>query len=207
MIKPIIYTIGHSTHPIDYFLEMLKHYQVNCVVDVRSVPTSRFNPQFNKKSIALSLEANGIDYLHFGEAFGGRQTDSLLLDNEGRVDFEKVRNTEKFNDAIGRIWKGAHDGYSIALMCSEAEPLSCHRFIMISPALKDFKVLHILKDKSSLSQEDLEEQLLKKFSKELSQTSVFGSNAGTSQKLAAAYKMMNNIVGYIPHKHKKSHAK
>jgi len=204
MTKPIIYTIGHSTHPIDYFLEILKYYHVNCVVDVRSMPASRFNPQFNKKSLASSLKDNGIDYLYFGESFGARQTDLLLLDNEGRVDFEKVRNTEKFSDGIGRIWKGAHDGYSIALMCSEAEPLRCHRFIMISPALKDFKVRHILKDKSSLSQEDLELQLLKQFSKELSQTSAFGSNAGTSQKLAAAYKMMNNIVGYIPHLHQKS---
>ena len=207
MIKPIIYTIGHSTHPIDYFLELLKHYQVNCVVDVRSMPASRFNPQFNKKSLASSLKANGIDYLHFGEAFGARQTDPLLLDDEGRVDFEKIRNTEKFKDAIGRIWKGTRDGYSIALMCSEAEPISCHRFVMISPALKDFEVRHILKDKSFVSQEDLEEQLLKKFSKELLQTSVFESNVDGSQKLPAAYKMMNKIVGYIPHEHRKNHTK
>ena len=205
MTKPIIYTIGHSTHPIDYFLEILKYYHVNCVVDVRSMPASRFNPQFNKKSLASSLKDNGIDYLYFGESFGARQTDLLLLDNEGRVDFEKVRNTEKFSDGIGRIWKGAHDGYLIALMCSEAEPLSCHRFVMISPALKDFKVHHILKDQSILNQEDLEEQLLKKFSKELSQTKVFESNDDKSQKLAAAYKMMNRIAGFIPHEHKKSH--
>ena len=205
MTKPIIYTIGHSTHSIDYFLELLKHYPVNCVVDVRSMPASRFNPQFNKKSLALSLNAHGIDYLHFGEAFGARQTDPRLLDDEGRVDFEKVRNTEKFKDAMSRIGKGARAGYSIALMCSEAEPLSCHRFVMISPALKDFIVRHILKDKSVLNQEDLEEQLLKKFSKALSQTKVFESDAGKSQKLAAAYKIMNKIAGYIPHEHKKSH--
>lgn len=198
MSKPIIYTIGHSTHPIDYFTELLKHYHVNCVVDVRTMPASRFNPQFNKKSLASSLKANGIAYLHFGEAFGARQTDPFLLDNEGRVDFEKVRNTEKFKDAISRIRKGAQDGFSIALMCSEAEPINCHRFVMISPALNDFNVCHILKDKSVVTQEELEEQLLKKFSKALSQTQVFEANDGTSQKLAAAYKMMNKKVGYIP---------
>ena len=206
MSKPIIYTIGHSTHPIDYFLELLQHYQVNSVVDVRSTPASRFNPQFNKKSLASSLNRKGIGYLHFGEAFGARQTDPLLMDHEGRVDFEKVRNTEKFKDAVSRISKGTHDGYSIALMCSEAEPLSCHRFVMISPAFRDFKVRHILKDKSFLNQEDLEEQLLRKFSKELSQTKVFESNDSKSQKLALAYKMMNKIVGYIP-EHKKSQTK
>ena len=202
MTKPIIYTIGHSTHPINYFLELLKHYQVNCVVDVRSMPASRFNPQFNKKSLAFSLKAHGIEYLHFGEAFGARQADPRLLDDEGRVDFEKIRNTEKFKDAIGRVWTGARAGYSIALMCSEAEPLSCHRFVMISPALKDFTVRHILKDKSFLNQEDLEEQLLIKFSKALSQTKVFESDAGKSQKLEAAYKMMNKIAGYLPNEHK-----
>src|SRR5687768_17775586 len=111
MTKPIIYTIGHSTHPIDYFLQLLKHHGVNCVVDVRSVPASRFNPQFNKKTLASSLVANGIEYIHFGEAFGARQTDPLLLDNEGRVDFEKIRGTEKFNNGISRLWKGTNDGY------------------------------------------------------------------------------------------------
>jgi uncharacterized protein (DUF488 family) len=205
MTNPIIYTIGHSTHPIDYFLELLQRYHVNCVVDVRSMPASRFNPQFNKKSLASSLKSKGIGYLHFGDSFGARQTDPLLMDDDGRVDFEKVRNTNKFKDALSRIRKGAHDGYSIALMCSEAEPLSCHRFVMISPALKDFKVHHILKDQSILNQEDLEEQLLKKFSKELSQTKVFESNNDKSQKLTAAYKMMNKIMGYMPDDDKKSH--
>lgn len=203
MGKPVIYTIGHSNHPIEYFMGLLKHYGVNCVVDVRSMPASRFNPQFNKKPLASLLKVEGIEYMHFGEAFGARQTDPLLLDNEGRVDFEKTRGTEKFINAISHLWKGTHDGYSIGLMCSEADPLSCHRFVMISPALKDFEVRHILKDKSLLSQDDLEEQLLKKFSRELSQTTVFESNVGKSQKLAAAYKKMNKIVGYIP-QYKKS---
>ena len=199
MTKPIIYTIGHSTHPIDYFLQLLKHHGVNCVVDVRSVPASRFNPQFNKKALASALVANGIEYIHFGEAFGARQTDPLILDNEGRVDFEKVRGTEKFNNGISRLWKGTNDGYSIALMCSEADPLNCHRFVMISPALKNFDVWHILKDKSLVSQDDLEIQLLKKFSKELTQTTVFEVSLDESQKLTAVYKMLNKIVGYVPY--------
>lgn len=201
MMKPIIYTIGHSTNPLDYFLELLEQHGVSCVIDVRSMPASRFNPQFNKKSLASSLKASGIEYMHFGESFGARQTDPLLLDNEGRVDFEKVRATENFKNSISRVWKGTLDGYSIALMCSEADPLNCHRFIMISPALNDFEVRHILKDKSIVSQNDLEKQLLKKFSKELSQTTFFESHDDKTQKLRAAYKMMNKIVGYTPQRH------
>ena len=198
MSKPIIYTIGHSTHSIEYFLELLTHYRVNCVVDVRSTPASRFNPQYNKKSLTASLKNTGIEYLHFGESFGARQTDPLLLDEEGRVDFEKIRSTEKFRNAIGRLKKGTEEAYTIALMCSEAEPISCHRFVMISLALEDFDVRHILKDKSSVSQDDLEVQLLKKFSKKLLQPTVFESGVEGVEKLAQAYKMMNKEVGYIP---------
>ena len=114
MVKPVIYTIGHSTHPIAYFIELLKCYNVNCVVDVRSLAASRFNPQYNKKSLATSLNSQRIEYLHFGEEFGARQIDPSLLDEEGRVDFEKIRNSEKFTRGIERLTKRLREGYSIA---------------------------------------------------------------------------------------------
>ena len=204
MSKPIIYTIGHSTHPIEYFLELLAHYQVNRVVDVRSMPASRFNPQYNKKSLEASLRTSGIEYQHFGEAFGARQTDPLLLDDEGRVDFEKIRRTEKFQNAIGRLREGIQEGYTIVLMCSEAEPLSCHRFVMISVALNDFEVRHILKDKSLVSQQLLEARMLNIFSKKMPPT-LFEDSIEDSEKLARAYRIMNREVAYTPMAHQKNH--
>jgi len=197
MEKQIIYTIGHSTHPIQYFLELLNAYHVNCVVDVRSVPASRFNPQYNKKSLSISLNDHRIAYLHFGEEFGARQTDPSLLDDEGRVDFEKMRASKNFLKGVERLRKGSRDGYTIALMCSEAEPLSCHRFSMISCALTDFDVKHILKDKSLISQEALEDQMLKMYSKKLSQP-IFQSEIARAETLAAAYTLINREVGYFP---------
>jgi uncharacterized protein (DUF488 family) len=93
MSKPLIYTIGHSTHAIDYFLELLTDYKITCVVDVRSLSASRFNPQYNKNALSTFLRAHGITYLHFGEEFGARQSDPQLLDDKGKVDFEKMRKS------------------------------------------------------------------------------------------------------------------
>jgi uncharacterized protein (DUF488 family) len=198
MSKPMIYTIGHSTHAIEYFLDLLMHYNVNCVIDVRSMPASRFNPQYNKRSLTASLNSHGVQYLHFGDAFGARQTDPRLLNSSGRVDFEKVRNTEKFKDAISRLKRETEAGNIIALMCSEADPLSCHRFVMISVALKDFEVRHILKDKSIASQQELESRLMEEFSKKSFRAPIFEEKMLYDEKLREAYQMMNKEIGYMP---------
>ena len=89
--RPIIYTVGHSTHQLDYFLELLKEYGVTCLIDVRSVAASSYNPQYNQEPLKNFLKSNGITYLHFAEEFGARHTDPDLLDDEGKVDFTKVR--------------------------------------------------------------------------------------------------------------------
>lgn len=194
---PVIYTIGHSTHAIEYFLELLLHHHVNCVVDVRSLAASRFNPQYNKKSLAASLNKNGITYLHFGEEFGARQIDPTLLDDDGRVDFEKVRSSKKFASGVERISKGIKEGYVMALMCSEADPLSCHRFSMISAAIKEYDILHILKDKSVISQDDLEHKLLKAYADKLPKPDIFHTISLETQ-LRIAYRLLNKSVAYKP---------
>lgn len=207
MAKPVIYTIGHSTHEIEYFIELLKHHGVNCVVDVRSLPASRFNPQYNKNALADSLTKRGITYLHFGEEFGARQTDPSLLDEGGRVDFEKIRDSQKFTKGIERLTKGLQEGNTIALMCSEAEPLHCHRFSMISVALKDFDVRHILKDKSVRTQEQLENDLLKMYSTKLPAPDMFQSQHADQDRLRLAYKLLNKSVAYSPASHKRGFRK
>jgi len=167
MDKPVLYTVGHSSHHIDYFLELLKTYSITCLIDVRSVAASSYNPQYNKDQLADFLKKNGITYLHFAEEFGARHTDSDLLDEEGKVDFEKIRKSRLFKNGVERLWSGLEKGFKIGLMCSEGEPFDCHRFSMISPALeKDgFEVKHILKDKTVKSNAELEKQLLKKYDK------------------------------------------
>jgi uncharacterized protein (DUF488 family) len=198
MDKPTIYTIGHSTHPISKFLELLRPYQVNCIVDVRSVAASRFNPQYNKKSLAELLRGEGIDYLHFADEFGARQTNPVLLDIDGQVDFEKFRASEKFKDGIKRLGTGVNSGYTIALMCSEADPLHCHRFAMISPALKDFEVKHILKDATIQSQHQMEQKLLEIYGKKAPQLNIFQNGLSEEERLLRAFRLLNKEVGYFP---------
>lgn len=192
-----IYTIGHSTHTIDYFVQLLNAYGVNRVVDVRSLPASRFNPQFNKKALARSLEEYGIAYHHWGDEFGARQTDPAVLNEDGRVDFQQMRGSEKFKTAVAQLKEDTEAGGVIALMCSESEPLSCHRFSMISPALQEFDVRHILKDKSVMSQHEIEEQLLKHFSSQL-QPDIFRPLSSRVDQLKAAYLLLENEIAFSP---------
>lgn len=201
MNKPVIYTIGHSNHPADYFLELLKAFAVNCLIDVRSTAASAYNPHFNKGPLSNFLKNNRITYLHFAEEFGARYTDPDLLDDEGKVSFDKVRKGWHFKNGVERLWAGIDKGFTIALMCSESEPFDCHRFSMISVALsKDgFEVKHILKDKSLLDNEELEKQLLKKYSSKLPKPDMFNPNITKEDQLKAAYQLRNKDIAFSPY--------
>ncbi|MFM7856524.1 MAG: DUF488 family protein [Flammeovirgaceae bacterium] len=201
MDKPIIYTIGHSTHQLDYFFELLKEYSVNCLIDVRSVAASNYNPQYNKESLSDFSKANKVTYLHFAEEFGARHKDPDLLDDEGRVDFEKVQKSWNFKRGVERLWQGVEKGFIIALMCSESEPMDCHRFSMVSIALeKDgFEVRHILKDKTLKLNSDLENQLLKKYDKKIPKPDFFSPNISVKEQLKVAYRLCNQEIGFLPY--------
>jgi uncharacterized protein (DUF488 family) len=199
--KPIIYTVGHSTHQLDYFLELLKEYGVTCLIDVRSVAASSYNPQYNKEPLTNFLKRNGIQYLHFSEEFGARHNDPDLLDDEGKVDFAKVRKSWAFKNGVERIWQGLDKGFTISLMCSESEPFDCHRFSMVSIALdKDgFDVKHIMKDKTLKTNADLENQLLKKYDKKLPKPDMFNPNVTLDDQLKEAYRLKNKEIAFSPY--------
>jgi uncharacterized protein (DUF488 family) len=201
MDKPVIYTVGHSTHPSVFFLELIKIAEINCIVDVRSVPMSTYNPQYNQDAFKIFLKDNHIIYLHFAEEFGARQTDYGLLDDEGKLDFEKVRKTKLFNQGLKRIWQGIDKGFRIALMCSESEPLNCHRFSMISIGLENdgFEVKHILKDKSIKTNLDLEKELLKRYEKKIPQNNLFESEISVEVQLRNALRLKNKEIGFSPY--------
>ena len=198
-----LFTIGHSSHSPDYFLELLKHFEITCLIDVRTVAASAFNPQFNKEPLAAFLKNNGIKYLHFSKEFGARHTDPELLDREGKVDFEKVRNSDLFRNGIQRLVQGFEKGFTISLMCSEAEPLDCHRFSMISLALaqQGFEINHILKDKTLVSNAQLEKALVKKFYKKLPVPTVFDPDITIQDQINAAYRFKNQEIAFSPYTH------
>lgn len=201
MSAPVIYTIGHSNHTADHFLELLTAFNISCLIDVRSTAASAYNPQFNKEPLSNFLKHNSIAYLHFADEFGARHTSADLLDEDGKVDFEKVRSSAPFQKGMERLEAGLQKGFTIALMCSESEPFDCHRFSMISLALvrNGFEVKHILKDKTLQSNEDLERQLLKKYDAKLPKPDMFNPSVTREEQLAAAYKLRNKDIAFSPY--------
>ena len=141
-----VFTIGHSTHALDSFVGLLRRHGVDELADVRSAPYSRFNPQFNRDSLANSLVPHGIEYVFLGRELGGRPDDPACYEN-GRVRYDRVAATPVFQRALERI---IHDsaGRSVALLCAEKEPLECHRTLLVAQALEARGVIaqHILAD-------------------------------------------------------------
>jgi len=144
----MIFTIGHSTHRIERFVELLHKHGITALADVRSSPYSRFNPQFNRESLKKTLRENGINYVFLGEELGARTKDRCCYDN-GRVDYRKLAATELFKSGLDRLETGTST-YKIAMMCAEKEPLDCHRTILVARELEDrsVPVAHILEDGS-----------------------------------------------------------
>ena len=158
-----LYTVGHSNQTLEEFLSLLQCHEVNCVVDVRSVPASKYAPQFNEESLKSFLKLHDIQYLAFGDEFGARRTD--CINNDGQVDFEVAVTTPLFQQGVKRLMKGLERGFCIALMCSEADPLECHRFSLVSRYLHNqgIEVIHILKDTELASHIEVEKRMVNEF--------------------------------------------
>ena len=159
-----VFTIGHSNHTFDNFLQLLQKYDVNCVCDVRSTPLSRFASQFNRERLKSSLQTQGISYIFFGNEFGARRKEEDLY-TDGIVDFDKVAKTDVFLNGIKRIQDGIEKGYRIAFMCAEKDPLDCHRTLLVARKLTTMgiSIEHILSDASVKTQQQIEKELFIKY--------------------------------------------
>jgi uncharacterized protein (DUF488 family) len=148
-----IFTIGHSTHPIQTFLDLLQLHGVTALTDVRSAPYSRFNPQFNKAALAASLKSRSIQYVFLGRELGARSEDPSCYEM-GRVQYSRLARTELFQSGLDRVLRGARE-HRLALMCAEKEPLECHRTLLVARALAErgVAIQHILADGSLETQE------------------------------------------------------
>jgi uncharacterized protein (DUF488 family) len=170
-----IYTIGHSSHDIDYFLELLKMHNINTVVDARSVPFSKYVPHFNKDDIKRTLFNNKITFIYMGTELGIRQKDKNLFSETGLLDYDKVKSSQNFLTGIERLKNGIFMGYKIAVMCSEKDPVDCHRSILIGEELfkQTYNVLHILPDGSIQTHSDFLERLTDMYFSDRTQTNIF----------------------------------
>lgn len=155
-----MYTIGHSNHPLERFIELLAAHGITAVADVRSRPFSRRHPQFNKDALATELQARGIAYIFTGSELGARPDDSSCY-LDGRVSYERVANSGRFRTGIDRVLDLAGK-HRLALMCAEREPLDCHRTILVSRALdaRGAAIKHILADGRIETHEDAMTRLI-----------------------------------------------
>jgi uncharacterized protein (DUF488 family) len=137
-------TIGHSNLPADQFAAMLKANRVTAIVDVRSVPFSRRFPWFSSRTLSERLHSKGIAYMMMGDTLGGRPTNPALYRDDA-ADYEAMAATAEFQTSIDRIVVEA-TRHRLCLMCSEREPLDCHRCLLVGRTLAErgCTVAHIL---------------------------------------------------------------
>jgi len=210
-----IFTIGHSTNTVEKFTEYLMIHQVNTIVDVRSVPYSRFANQFNKEQLAGYLKRVNILYIPMGNSLGAKYEDKKFLFEDGKVNFTKVVASDQFQKGIYRLQTGIEKGYKIALMCSEKNPIECHRFSLVSNYLykEGYDINHII-GKKFFNHKLLQDKLLDYFKEyqkvstdinriinfRFKQLSLFDTE---NVNLNTLYLQLNKLVGYNSIKTKK----
>lgn len=191
-----VFTVGHSVLGEGHFAGILQRQNIDLVLDVRSSPYSRRAPQFNRRRIEHWLEVAGIRYSFGGRTLGGRPDDPSLYD-AGQVSYARMAKTESFLSSLRRVAIAARSS-RVALMCAEADPIECHRFLLIGRVLNDkaFDVRHILSNGEVESHAHAEQRLLAAVG--LLQPDIFDQRNGA---LSAAYSIQASRVAYVlPHR-------
>ena len=190
--KTAVYTVGHSTHTMEKFLELLRKNGITAIADVRSRPFSRYNPQFNKEMLAPALKGAGIAYVFVGKELGARSEDPACYEH-GQVRYDRLSETHLFRLGIERVLKGARQ-YRVSLMCAEKEPLECHRTLLVSRALEreGASIFHILADGTVEDQSETMSRLLDLV--DLPQEDMFRSRA---ELVSQACQLQERKVAYV----------
>lgn len=148
----IVYTIGHSTRPIDEFIQLIKTYGIEMVVDVRTIAGSHYNPQYNEELLNNSLSKHNITYMRMKELGGLRHTTKMSINNAWKNSsfrgYADYMQTPEFAKNIKQLIKLAKEK-QIVIMCAETVPWRCHRSL-IGDALiiRDIGVTDIISEKS-----------------------------------------------------------
>ena len=187
-----LFTIGHSVHTVEGFLELLKRRSINTLCDVRSSPYSRYSPQFNRESLKEDVLKQGIAYIYLGAELGPRSSDLSCYEN-GKVQYQRLAEKESFQQGLKRLRKGM-ETHRIALMCAEKDPLTCHRMLLICRQLhrEDIQIRHILEDGSLEDNCDTERRLMKLL--KIDPADLFSSE---EEQIRRAYDLQADKVAYI----------
>jgi uncharacterized protein (DUF488 family) len=189
---PQILTVGHSTHTADLLGELLNGQQIQIVADVRSRPYSRFNPDANRETLAARLKARGLQYVFLGRELGARSEDPACYEN-GRVQYARLAESLPFKEGLARVIElGA--AQRVALLCSEKEPLACHRTLLVARKLVDAgqPVAHLHSDGSLEAHTDAMSRLMREL--RMPQNDLFVSR---EDLIAAACAEQEKRIAYV----------
>ncbi len=163
--KNMIYTIGYAGADIDRFVQILKQKRISFLIDVRSLPKSRYFYQFNDNLLSKTLANVDIKYENWKFEFGARQNNSKFYTNN-ILDYEKFAQSQQFQVGISKIKQLENQGENVCLMCAEIDPVNCHRAILCGKEIfaNGMNVTHIIAKRNgettSENQEDFEKRLL-----------------------------------------------
>jgi uncharacterized protein (DUF488 family) len=155
-----LFTIGYSGLEVARFLDILREHDITILCDVRSTPYSRFRPDFSRRDLKQHLNGSGIKYAFFGDALGARPKERSVY-VRGEAVHDLIAKTDSFKAGLNRLQKGIA-GHNLVLLCSEREPLECHRAILVCRHLPEVKnhIVHIHTDGHVETHEALESRLV-----------------------------------------------
>lgn len=193
--------MGHSNYTMERLIDMLEYYNINCVVDIRGTPYSKYNIQFDKEAIRYTLTNAGFVYIYMGKELAAKRIRKNSYNNEGYSNFEEVIKEEEFKRGVERLKNGCEKGYKIILLGAMQDPIRCHRSILVGRELvkNDFDVKHILDDYSIVTQDDIEEMLLNKYFSNRNQITIedlTGNSLNNEEMINEGYKLANREIGY-----------
>ena len=150
----VIYTIGHSNVSLEELIDLLSAHGIELVIDVRSDPYSKYAPQFNRREIERDLFYHGLEYIYWGNVLGGKPKSPGFHTQDGAPDYEKMAESPAFKAAIEEVEELASVRNTV-LMCSEADPMACHRERLLGWVLRSRGngVRHVLQDGSIAKEE------------------------------------------------------
>jgi len=190
-----MFTVGHSNHALDHFMGLLAMHGVSAIADVRSSPHSEYTPQFNREVIERVLRDAGVEYVFLGKELGARRGEERCY-VDGQAKYALIKDLPQFRAGLDRLFEGV-DQYVVALMCAEADPITCHRTILICHEVKalrpDIAIAHILGDGRIESHKDAEERLIQLHKL---QPELFGDLTTRDGLLEEAYHLQAEKIAY-----------
>ena len=149
-----LWSVGHSNHSIEKFLQILELGAIKCVVDVRSQPYSKYTPHFNSAPLKSSLSNAEIEYVFMGDSLGGRPPEPFMYDDDGHVLYGEMAKSTRLCEGIEKLLDLASNQRTV-MMCSEESPVNCHRRLLIARVLSEgTEVVHLRSDGSQISEID-----------------------------------------------------